>query len=73
MYRFVSNNLETVVNNEFWALFFYGSKYNEGVEASCLLQDINGNKTMLAYRLEFQCTNKVAEYEALIQGLKKGY
>lgn len=26
---------------------------------------------MLAYRLEFQCTNNVVEYEALIQGLYK--
>jgi hypothetical protein len=68
---FVSDNLELVVNNEFWTLFFDGSKSNEGVGAGCVLQDPNGNKTMLAYRLEFQCTNNVDEYEALIQGLKK--
>ena len=29
------------------------------------------NKTLVACRLEFECTNNVAEYEALIQGLKK--
>jgi ribonuclease HI len=45
--------------------------FYEGVGAGCILQHPNGNKTMLAYRLEFQCTKNVVEYEALIQGLKK--
>ena len=26
---------------------------------------------MIACRLEFECTNNVAEYEALVEGLKK--
>ena len=26
---------------------------------------------MISCRLEFQCTNNIAEYEALVQGLKK--
>lgn len=30
-----------------------------------------GEKTILAYRLEFQCTNNIVEYESLIQGLYK--
>ena len=30
-----------------------------------------GEKTLLACRLEFDCTNNIAEYEALIQGLYK--
>ena len=33
--------------------------------------DPKKNKTLIACRLEFECTNNVAEYEALIQGLKK--
>ena len=36
-----------------------------------MLQDLAGNKLMLSCRLEFLCTNNTAEYEALIQGLKK--
>ena len=31
----------------------------------------DGNKTMLTCRLEFNCTNNTAEYEALVQGLYK--
>ena len=30
-----------------------------------------GEKTMLSCRLEFECTNNTAEYEALVQGLYK--
>ena len=26
---------------------------------------------MIAFQLEFECTNNVAEYEALVQGLRK--
>jgi ribonuclease HI len=32
---------------------------------------LKGNKTLIACRLEFDCTNNVVEYEALIQGLRK--
>jgi hypothetical protein len=34
---FVSNNLESVVNNEFWTLFFDGSKSKECVGARLCL------------------------------------
>jgi hypothetical protein len=30
-----------------------------------------GNNTLIAFRLEFECTNNIAEYEALLQGLRK--
>ena len=33
--------------------------------------DPKNNKHFLSCRLEFECTNNTAEYEALIQGLKK--
>jgi ribonuclease HI len=51
--------------------FFNVSKSKEVVRAGCVLQDPNGNKNMLSYKLEFQCTNNLDEYEALIQGIKK--
>ena len=54
-----------------WTLYFDGSRNKEGAGAGCLLIDPHGNKTMIACRLEFECTNNVAEYEALIQGLRK--
>jgi hypothetical protein len=54
-----------------WALYFDGSKSKEGAGAGCVLIDPIGNKTLIACQLEFECTNNTAEYEALLQGLKK--
>jgi ribonuclease HI len=36
-----------------------------------MLIDPAGNKTLIAFRLEFECTNNTTEYEALLQGLRK--
>ena len=52
-----------------WTLYFDGSRNKEGEGVGCLLIDPHGNKTMIACRLEFECTNNVAKYEALVQGL----
>ena len=54
-----------------WHLYFDGSRSKEGPGVGCMLLDLAGNKFMLSCRLEFLCTNNTAEYEALIQGLKK--
>ena len=56
---------------DFSTLHFDGSKTKEGAGVGCVLVDPEKNKTLLASRLEFECTNNVVEYEALIQGLKK--
>jgi ribonuclease HI len=57
--------------NQIWSLYFDGSKSKEGAGAGCIIIDPTGNKTLLTCRLEFECTNNVAEYEALLQGLRK--
>ena len=54
-----------------WTLYFDGSRNKEGAGVGCLLIDLHGNKMMIACRLEFECTNNVAEYEALMQGIGK--
>jgi hypothetical protein len=54
-----------------WSLYFDGSKYKEGVGAECVLIDPAGNKTLIACRLEFECTNDMVEYEEIMQGLRK--
>jgi hypothetical protein len=69
--NFVDNSVNSYVSYPFWKLYFDGSKYNDGAGAGCILISPDGEKTMLTYRLEFQCTNNIVEYEALIQGLKK--
>ena len=43
----------------------------EGLGAGYVLIDPKKNKHFLSCRLEFECTNNTAEYEALVQGLRK--
>ena len=50
---------------------FYGFRSKDGFGAGCVLIDPKGAKWMISYRLDFQCTNNIYEYEALVQGLKK--
>ena len=57
--------------SDFWTLFFDGSKMLEGLGAGCVLINPKKNKHFLSCRLEFECTNNTAEYEALVQGLRK--
>lgn len=68
--------VEEIVNKTedkslFWSLYFDGSKSSEGAGEECILVSPEGEKIMLSYRLEFECTNNTAKYEALIQGLYK--
>ena len=60
------------VENKFWILYFDGSKTLKGSGVGCVLMDPEkNNKYFISYRLEFECTNNTAEYEVLVQGLKK--
>ena len=58
--------------DNFWTLFFDGSKTLEGSRVGYVLIDPKKNKHFLSCRLEFECTNNTIEYEALVQGLRKG-
>ena len=51
--------------------FFDVSKTLEGLGVGYVLIDPEKNKHFLSCRLEFECTNNTAEYEALVQGLRK--
>jgi ribonuclease HI len=63
---------KNIANDEqIWSLYFDGSKSQEGAGVGCVLIDPTGNKTFIACRLEFECTNNTTEYEALLQGLRK--
>ena len=50
-------------------VYRYKSKYV--AIAGFVLIDPRGSKWMIAFILEFECTNNIDEYEALVQGLKK--
>lgn len=56
---------------EILSLYFDGSKSKEGVGVGCLLLDCRDNKIFVVCRLELECTNNVAKYQGLIEGLKK--
>ena len=52
-----------------WMLEFDGSHSGHGAGAGVVLTAPSGEVFYRSYRLEFDCTNNVAEYEALILGL----
>ena len=68
---YVVHNSNSIEVGSFWIIYFDGSKTLEGSGASCVIIDPGKNKHFISCRLEFECTNNIVEYEALVQGLKK--
>jgi ribonuclease HI len=62
---------ETTKDTEVWTLFCDGSWGTFGAGAAALLVAPSKVKTCYATRLDFSCTNNIAEYEALLLGLRK--
>ncbi|XP_042519149.1 uncharacterized protein LOC122092913 [Macadamia integrifolia] len=60
------------VENEvgIWQMFFDGAANHKGCGAGVLLITPEGLNMPMAYRLDFECTNNKAEYEACLMGLK---
>jgi ribonuclease HI len=58
-------------DTEAWTLFCDGSWGTFGAGAATVLISPSKIKTYYAARLEFNCTNNIAEYEALLLGLRK--
>jgi ribonuclease HI len=52
-------------------LFYDGSWGTFGAGATAILISSSKIKTCYAARLEFNCTNNIVEYEALLLGLRK--
>src|SRR3954462_904168 len=55
---------------EYWVMHFDGSKLLNGSEAGVLLQSPTGDKLHYVLQIHFEATNNMAEYEALIHGLR---
>jgi hypothetical protein len=53
-----------------WKMFFDGASSKDGVGAGIILVSPAQETTSLSYKLEFEATNNVAEYEALVLGLR---
>ena len=53
-----------------WHMSFDGVASKKGEGAGISIKLPMGEPKLLSYKLDFKCTNNVAEYEALILGLK---
>ena len=49
---------------------FYGEVSKEGSGVGVLIRPHVGEPKLLSYKLYFDCTNNVVEYEALVLGLR---
>jgi ribonuclease HI len=54
-----------------WTMFCDGSWGTFGVGVAAILISPSRIRTYYSARLEFNCTNNIAEYEALLLGLRK--
>jgi ribonuclease HI len=53
-----------------WKMFFDGASSREGAGAGVVFVSPTQETISLSYKLEFEATNNVAEYEALVLGLR---
>ena len=53
-----------------WQMYFDGASSKEGAGARVLLISPGGEVISLMYKLEFKTANNIAEYKALILGLR---
>ena len=53
-----------------WHMSFNGATSKKGIGVGFLTRSPTGEPKLLSYKLNFKCTNNVAEYEALISGLR---
>ena len=55
---------------EYWNMYFDGSFTLNGAGGGVILISPTGDRLLYAIRLHFRATNNVAEYEALLNGLR---
>ena len=58
------------ISHEYWTLYFDGSVMGPGVGAEVVLVTPEGGKFQYIVHLHFPVLNNIAEYEALISGLR---
>ena len=66
-----TNPCTQLTNHNLWTLYFDVSRNTHRVDTGCLLIDPCGIRTYFSCHPESKCTNNDANYEALIQGLRK--
>jgi ribonuclease HI len=58
------------MENEMWNMSFDGAVSREGARAGVWINPPKVGTKLCSYKLSFDCTNNMAEYEALILGLR---
>ena len=53
-----------------WTIFFDGASSKDGAGAGVVFVSPEKNTFRYSFTLKFSCTNNIAEYEALLLGLK---
>jgi ribonuclease HI len=68
-----SNNFseEPLLTTYVWKMFFDGASSKEGVGTGVIFVSPTQETISLSYKLEFETTNNMAEYEALVFGLRE--
>ena len=62
---------ETIKDAEAWTVFCDGSWGTFGARSAAVLVAPSKVRTCYAIKLDFSCTNNIAEYEALLLGIRK--
>ena len=60
----------SITDNEAWIMFCDGSWGTFGAGAAAILISQSKIKTCYASRLDFNCTNNIAEYKVVLLGLR---
>jgi ribonuclease HI len=69
--EWVDTQLPTApIQPKLWTMFFYGSLMKTGASAGLLFVSLLGKHLRYVLRLHFPTSNNVAEYEALVNGLR---
>jgi ribonuclease HI len=69
--EWVDTQLPTAsIQPELWTMYFYGSLMKTGADAGLLFISPLGKHLCYVLRLHFPASNNVAEYEALVNGLR---
>ena len=57
-------------DSDYWVMHFDGSKAKSGLGAGVVLTSPKRDQLMYVLQIHFRASNNVAEYEALVHGLK---
>ena len=68
--EFRDDNILAIQQDDTWELYLDGSKCKTRSDIGIILIPLTKNPIPLSYKLTFLCTNNIAEYEALIAGLR---